>query len=182
MKMKSLFLVLITVLMINTSLKSQHCPFDGAYIIVLHVHAENDMEVIPNLKISLVDSSGNAVISLVLVSGVRVADTLIFWQNPEKTKYKYLADNINPTGPWTLRFWFAENNYVLVTSRIHAGDKIKIEDIDMEDNGGLFASTTMDLSRDYIYPLCTNNNHWDKGEDHGFVKNYAPILIKLTKI
>ncbi len=38
--------------------KAQHCGFDGASIIVVHVHQKNDLKTIPNLRITIVNEKG----------------------------------------------------------------------------------------------------------------------------
>jgi hypothetical protein len=123
--MKGIFLSLLIVIM-GSQVKSQHCPFDFANILVVNVHAVNDTSVISNLRITLLDSIGQTVMTQKWGSGEWVDDTLRFWQNPNSTSHSGIMDNNNPMNPRTIRFWFARSNYVLVTGGLLPGEKIRI--------------------------------------------------------
>lgn len=81
----------------------QHCAYDFASIIVVYVHEKDNLNTIPNLKITLVDNEGNAVLD-------HNDKEIVFWQNPQKTISKYNS----PEKAKEIRYPFAKDNYVWV--------------------------------------------------------------------
>jgi hypothetical protein len=59
--MRLIFLALL--LSAQQIMQAQHCGYDGAYILVVHPHAANDTTLIPDLKITLLDSVGKPIIT-----------------------------------------------------------------------------------------------------------------------
>lgn len=175
-----LILFLFFLLMSNTA-RSQHCPYDGAYIMVVEITAKGSSKVIPNLNITLLDSLGETVLREKWANGKWIGDTLKLWQNPQKTTHSGIIDNENPMNPWSIRFWFAENNYVLVTGMKLPGTQLKIEDVDGEKNQGQFETKIIHLPDFVLFPLCTGQSQWDRGEELGFVKDYQPIKVELKE-
>lgn len=161
--------------------EAQHCPYDYQAIIVLDVRCDTSGFTIPNLKITLLDTKGNTLMTNNYNGNTWETDTAFFWVNTETTSFKGVIDNENPWEPWHTRFWFANDNYVLVCPRSadYKGWKIKITDADGKENCGKFKTVIYDLKKDYIYPLCTEFSMWDLGPDHGFVKNYSPMRVIL---
>lgn len=164
------------------SLKAQHCPFDNAYIMVVNITSDEDTLVIPNLKVTLLDSLGNTVFYQKWDGGTWKEDTLKLWQNPKKTSHGGIIDNENPMNPSSIRFWFANDNYVFVKGSELPGIQLKIEDVDGNENKGHFRIVIVNISDESLYPLCTAFSSWKFGEKYGFVKNYKPISIKLARI
>ena len=116
--MTRLFILTIFLLLLTpTTVKSQHCPFDFSYIIVITVHEKDSIKNIPNLRITIVDSLGNPITETTYKDGLPIADTLTFWQNPNKTTFMGYIDNENPADHAQINFPFAKDNYVFVCDR-----------------------------------------------------------------
>jgi hypothetical protein len=159
---------------------AQHCPWDYSKIIVLRVTGTSN-EIIPNLKITVLEASGAPVFVANYIGNTWVQDTLRMYKNPDKTTHKGYIDNENPLKEGSIRFWFANDNYIAVS---HFGNeiKLKIEDTDGQKNGGKFADTIVALNSKDIYPLCNHFSDWDLGPEHGFVKGYEPNQVKLQLV
>ncbi len=179
--MKRIILVIIIFFGGVSVVKAQHCPFDGALILVSEIYSDTDSIVIPNLQVTLLDTLENVVLEQKMKDEVWKTDTLKFWQNPKESKHSGIIDNIRPENPWTLHFWFAADNYVFITGNKLRISKIKIEDIDGNENGGDFQTQIINLTKNDFYPLCTGISQWDLGEKYGFVKDYKPIRVELKK-
>lgn len=171
---KYIIIYSIAFFLVNGSVNAQHCPYDGTFIMIVEITSENDSLVIPNLEVTFLDSLGNKVVDW-------TSDTLKLWQNPKETSHSGTIDNENPMNPWSIRFWFATDNYVFVTGRKLPGIQLKIEDIDGDENGGHFQTKIINLAQNNLYNLCTNFSDWDQGDEYGFVKDYKPIKVKLNK-
>lgn len=152
--MKLIIPIIITFYLLTGDVNAQHCPYDGSYIAGIRAISAIDTSIISNLKITKYDVNG---------------DSLSFWPNGGLDR----TDKLLPPGKRPLRFWFAKNNYVLVSGHFSEGGKIKIEDIDGDENGGHFETIIIDLDTKDIYPLCTNSPTW-KG-------NFKPIIVNLVK-
>ncbi len=176
--MKILFPIIVSLTLLSQMvLKAQHCQFDLVRVIVLSVYADSDTNIVPNLKITLLDSLGNTIFTN--WDSKADVDTLKFWRNV-KGGGKDKVENRNPWwNPNT--YWFANNNYLIVGGEwlLKQSRKIKIED--GEDNGGYFETKTVDLAETDLYPLCTGRSHWTKGEKYGFVEGFKPIEVRLKK-
>ncbi len=111
------------------------------------------------MEITLLDSVGRVATRKNSIPGKLVTDTLKFWQNPVLITYSGIIDNENPMNTLKVRFWFARDNYVLVTTwDVYGATKTKIDDIDGEKNGGHFETTLVDLTKDDIHCLCTDQS------------------------
>jgi hypothetical protein len=161
--------------------QAQHCAFDLAYIIVVHVQSAEDSSLIEGLKITIADSSGRSVVSHHPAEHHCLDDTLRFWENPVKTTHCPTINDQHPMEPWTIRFWFAKNNYVYVTGPTPPGAFIKIEDPDGNAHGGSFETMTTALSKTELYPLCSLYSQWRNGAAYGFVEDYKAICVRLIK-
>lgn len=168
---------------------------------VVKVTSEEDTLLIPNLKITLLDTLDNTVIIPENWSWNEwPSDTLQLWQNPPKTTHSGRINNQYPMNPWFIRFPFAQDNYVLVTWKLPGtqvksvdhlpvwklpGTRLKIEDIDGDKNGGHFQTVVLPIDSNHLYRLCSRDSNWQdgwmNGEDHGFVEDYQPIEVKLHK-
>ncbi len=179
-EMKSLFLLFSSFFLLTGTVHAQHCPFDYAHILVVDVSAEGDSISIPNLHLTLLDSTGETVMTERWTGDRWEAQPIQLWQNPSSTTHSGLIDNNNPMNPWTIRFWFAEDNYVLVTGHTLKGAQLKIEDLDGKENQGAFSTTTIALSDTSLYSLCTGRSNWDRGEEWGPLKDFHPVQVKLT--
>lgn len=159
---KKLIILLISITLYSNA---QHCPYDLSGIIVLNIHSKNSTAIIPNLKITLLDSLNNVVMANFWrkekhKGGNFVKDTLKFWQNPSKTTFGGYIDNNNPADDTRIRFPFAKENYVLVGGydfKIQ-NYKIKIEDVDGRKNQGRFKTTIIRPKQIKVYSLCGKYN------------------------
>jgi hypothetical protein len=182
--MKQLFFILIFIALSGSWLNAQHCPYDAEGLIVVNIHVRGDTSIIAALKVTLVDSLGLSVMTPEWDFSKFLNDTLKFWQNPAKTTFKGKIDCNNPVDPTRVRFPFANDNYVLMCPVCFEAEKykMKIEDIDGEENGGHFATVILQLKKGDIYPLCgTYNlkNYPDEYDGQNF--KYKPIEIKLKR-
>ena len=172
---KLFFLLLL--LSVQQIVQAQHCGYDGAYILVIHPHAQNDTTLIPNLKITLLDSVGKPIITTQTWDGHKyIPDTSTFRLNPQTN-----ADLGKPNYLSIMRFWFAKNNYVCYLFCQPAPAKIKIEDTDGEKNRGNFKTQIININQSNFFPLCSNFSSWMHSPQSGFVKNYKPIDTTLQK-
>lgn len=171
---------LFGLLLLSTPLFSQHCPFDGAYILVVEVEDSLSGERIPDLKISFLDSLGERITHQVYRKGGWEDDTLWMWMNPDSTSHCGIIDNNHPMNPWSIRFWFAESNYVLVWGADLPGSQILIEDLDGSQNGGQFKTRIVALGTENLYPLCTGHSNWDYGPEGGFVEGFQSLKVYLS--
>jgi hypothetical protein len=177
MKKQLRLFFLLLLLSMQQIIKAQHCGYDGAFILVLHVQSDKDTTLIPNLKIMLFDSAGKPIITTQTWDGQHYKpDTATFKLNPQTE-----ADLKNPNYLSILRFWFAKNNYVCYLFCKPAAAQIKIEDIDGEKNRGNFKTQLVNISQNDFYPLCSNYSSWMHSPQSGFVKNYKPLQVRLQK-
>lgn len=172
--MKKLFFLFLLISFVP--LRAQHCAFCGAMINVLKPVAEGDSVAISGLKISFLDSVGQPVMESSWQQGAWVEDTLWMWQNPPRTTFRGYIDNENPLQPRKMRFWFAEDNYVLM------GLRMEIHSILIEDPKGRFESKELSVMGLESYPLCSSFSSWDLPmENRSFVKGYSPLLVELKR-
>ncbi len=164
-------------------LAAQHCPYDYESVIVLDVRCDVDSQTIPGLKITLQNANGNVIMSSSYNGTTWETDTSFFWLNTDTTTFSGVIDNKHAWSPWKTRFWFADDNYVLVCPRAstYKGWKIRIEDVDGKNNCGKYRTTVLDVSSQFVYPLCTAFSYWDMGAKYGFVKDYKPYLVELMR-
>jgi len=180
--MKHLLFLLIFLAFSDILLNAQHCPYDAEGLIVINIHAKGDTSIIPALSITLLDSLGHTIMTPEWDFSKYLSDTLKFWQNPAKTTFKGKIDCNNPVDPTKVSFPFANNNYVLMCPVcFRAGKyKLKIEDIDREENGGHFDTIILQLKNEDIYPLCGTYKMKIYPEEYNGQKfNYKPIDVTL---
>lgn len=156
---------------------AQHCPFDFSWIIVVEAR-DTTGQTIPDLRITLLDSLQQPVKYSRWTGRNWIEDTLRFWLNPPKTTGNRRIDNENPMEPEHIRFWFARDNYVVVTGLYH---KIRRYILVEDTVNGRYAPAIIPITPEYCYPLCGSYSHWDLGEKYGFVKNYKPLHITLEQ-
>ena len=175
--MKKLFLFL-ALISLSPSF-AQHCPYCGRFIQVLKPVAPGDSMAISGLKITITDSLGAPIQSEAWRDGRWQDKPLMMWQNPSFTTFKGLIDNNNPLEAEKVRFWFAEDNYVI--DRLLMGSYwIVIEDVDGPQNGGEFKTLKIPIEEIQSFPLCTYNSTWDSPySNRYFVKDYAPLVVEL---
>ncbi len=101
--MKNIIILTLAICFSFIKAQSQHCAYDSASIIVVSIHDKDSLNNIPNLKVTLVDSSGNAVLD-------SYNNEIVFWQNPKKTISEYNS----PKNAKEIRYPFAKDNYVYV--------------------------------------------------------------------
>ena len=134
---KYLFILFI---FITFYVKAQHCPYDYAAIIVLHITDSTSDENIKNLRITLLDIDKKPIVLEEWTGKQMAFDTTNFWQNPDSTTAKGYIDNEHPFQTTKVRFWFAKDNYLWVCDRSYPIEKcfIKIEDRDTKRKGGKY--------------------------------------------
>ena len=177
------YVVVVFVVLSAVVAYAQHCPFDGAGIIAIRPLEESSSTIIPNLRITLLDSVYNVVFGTELRDGAWVTDTVEFWQNPQKTTFRGYIDNANPADGRRIRFPFARDNYVWVCSdRFPAGRYyVQIEDIDGKENGGAFKTLVLSLRNDDVYTLCSTydeEEYPESGEGRRFEAVEITLLSK----
>jgi hypothetical protein len=172
--MKWIYLTLLPLFFFGKKISAQHCEYDYTYIIVLNVQSEAGSGIIPGLKITALDSNNKPIVAIHLGEKKWLTDTLQFLPNQKVT-----TGNQNEK----VRFWFADNNYVLAIGNTYINKirSVRIEDVDGNNNGGLFQTTIVPVNSTNFFPLCTNASRWDLGKKSGFVKGYAPKIIRLKK-
>jgi hypothetical protein len=138
--------------------QAQHCGYDFTSYLVLDVHDEGKKQNIKGLKLSLVDLNGNELINVNnKYSWKNENRPLIFAFNykiDEEVKSKISAENKKER--WF--FPYAKDNYFLSVINSFPADevKVKIEDIDGTENGGLYETQIVDLGFFDLFVLCTN--------------------------
>lgn len=170
------FLITFLFSCIVCTMHAQHCPFDGAQIGVIKVTSASTGKVIDGLKLSIFLPDGQPLTGYALNSR---SDTAVFWQNPNKTTHSGIIDNNHPMAPSTIRFWFAEDNYVFIQGGQYPELTVVVEDTDSLKNGGYFGKQTLHLVKENWYPLCSGYSGWHHGPEFGFVKDYVPVSISL---
>lgn len=177
MKMNRWIIFLITLISTAQMSFSQHCAFDGAYISVLRV-IDADSQSIDGLKIYLLDSNDEVVQHYEYVQNGYKLDTFFFHKNPDSTSFKGYIDNNHPFHPSKFRFWFAEDNYVILN-----GFRDTSYTICITDPAGRFQTKKASIMQLGNFPLCTGMSGWDHGPEHrSFFKDYAPMLIQLNPV
>jgi hypothetical protein len=138
--------------------EAQHCAFCGTDIVLLNIHAKGSSQVIPNLRITLIDSTNTTAMYYHWKKGVYSEDTLFVWQNPSQDSFKGSVDRENFSYPENFRFPFAKSNYmILVSIYSHLRKyKVLIEDVDGKNNHGDFKPSVYYLKKSDIHPLCRN--------------------------
>ncbi len=176
-KMKNLIILTFVIFLAGKKTQAQHCPYDFASIIVVSIHEKDSSKNIPNLKLTLVDSSGNAVLD-------RNEKEIVFWQNPEKTTFEGYIDNNNPAQNEKIRFPFAKDNYVWVCSIYFSLDDyyLKIEKIGDIPQYRLPDYKLIKLYEVDKFHLCDSYKNEDYHKDFGSRRLYKPIEIIIDKI
>ncbi len=139
--------------------QAQHCGYDFTSYLVLNVHEEGVKENIKGLKLTLVDLDGKEVIN---------TNNQYSWKDNDKVlvfSFNYLIDENNqrieqPIEGTKERWFFpyAKDNYFLSIVNTFPADqlKVKIEDIDGNQNGGVFETQIVELNYFDLFVLCTN--------------------------
>ncbi|RRJ89862.1 hypothetical protein EG240_10725 [Paenimyroides tangerinum] len=119
--MKTKLLTFLFLISLSHFAFGQHCAYDFASIIVVTIHEKENLNNIPNLKVTIVDSEGNNVLD-------RNDNEIVFWQNPEKSSTEYN----NFENAKEIRYPFAKDNYVWV-----CGVNFSVEDyyLKIEETG-----------------------------------------------
>lgn len=156
---------IIVVLHLMVSAYAQHCPYDGASIIVLNIYSEDGKNVIPDLTITLLDTNGNPIL--------QKGDALRFWQNTKEPSVR--VGDFNSSNAKEITYWFASNNYVAVVPSTTS----PVGPVLIQDGNGRYETTIAYLPKGSMYPLCTEHSGWDEGEAQGFMEGYKPVGIRL---
>jgi len=169
---------ILGLLFLSSLVSAQHCPFDGAYIFVVEPHGEMDEGVVKGLRISFADSNGLRLVDSYWRENEWQDDTIYMWQNPDSTTHSGIIDNMNPMNPWTIRFWFAERNYVFVSG----GLPYNAHNLVIEDPKGRYQTQTLSLAEVEVFPLCTGQSNWNWGPEGGFVAEYQTLKLNLKAL
>ena len=138
--------------------QAQYCGYDFTSYLVLNVHEEGVNQNIKGLKITLVDLDGTTVIN---------TNNQYSWNNDNKSlqfSFNYqIEDETTSVKTYKLKkerwfFPYAKDNYFLSVVNTFPADqvKVKIEDIDGNENGGLFETQIVDIGYFDLFVLCSN--------------------------
>ena len=162
--------------------KAQHCRWDALAVMVFSVNTQSeDTESLDTLKFTLLDSLGNpSKISYYFEGKEKTMQLAVF-----RNEYNVTCNVRGIPDPHNVRcFWFAKNNYVLVASP-YAFEKgnlfITIEDKGWPGKGAHFEKYTFSPDPDLAFPLCSRYSHWESGPKSGFVEDFKPMKITLSK-
>lgn len=145
------------IILVSSILKAQHCPFDGAAIIVVKVHESGNENTIQNLKLTLIKKKKNKVIKTI--------------ENFPNNAYS---------------FPFLSDEYSLIVGSAFDVENwyLKIESVcEYGDNGWTYFKTTeIKLNENDKYQLCDNFN----SSEYGVVTNsegriYKPVEVILER-
>lgn len=138
--------------------QAQHCGYDFTSYLVLNVHEEATTTNIKNLKLTLVDLDGKELVN---------TNNKYSWSDDKKPLtflFNYRIDEESSTNNnveikkerWF--FPYAKDNYYLSVINSFPADqvKVKIEDVDGKENGGLFETQIVDLGYFDLFVLCSN--------------------------
>ena len=169
-------LIIIVSILITNFAFGQHCAYDFTSIIVVSIHEKNNLNNIPNLKITIVDSDGNKVLD-------RNENEIIFWQNPEQTTFEGFIDNNNPAQNEKISFPFAKDNYIWVCSvNFNLDDYyLNIEEV---NNSPQYRLPDYKLIKFYEvdkFHLCDSYKNEDYQKNFGSRRLYKPIEIIVDK-
>lgn len=158
MKYCFLFFFLFSIAKAQDLSQAQHCGYDFTSYLVFNVHHEGVKENIKGLRLTLVDLEGNELLN---------TNNNYSWSDDKKPLtflFNYRIDedssNQNITQPKKERWFFpyAKDNYFLSVVNTFPADqvKVKIEDVDGKENGGLFQTQIVDLGYFDLFVLCSN--------------------------
>ena len=170
-------LLLFVFLLINVTLNAQHCPFDGAGIIVVNIHSQEDKASISGLEVFLCDSLGNPYEQAPASNGRTHSFDCSFHQNPATTTFRGNIDNNNPAEPRKIRFPFAGDDYVLLCERTYDTYKAYIKVIDPQ--GRFNETSAIKLFPIDVYSLCGNYRDSSYNSSRFYGRIYHPVEIKL---
>ena len=170
--MKTKLYTLVLLLSLSHFVFGQHCAYDSASIIVVSIHEKDNLNNITNLKISIVDNTGNPVLD-------HKEKEIVFWQNPEKSSTEYN----NFENAREIRYPFAKDNYVWV-----CGVNFSVEDyyLKIEEINGARQYRLPDYKLIKLYEvdkfhLCDSYNNVDYRKNFGSQRLYKPIEIIVDK-
>lgn len=176
MKSKTLQTFFIsTLILITTSLYAQHCGYDNAYITVLKITNGQSQSSIPNLKVGVINQyqmrrevkKGQEFLE---------GDTLFLRQNPKVDRVGDYGEKHHPANYTMRRFFFAENHYILLSTRPISDIEVYIESPD-ED---FYESRVVSIDPAYSFPLCSSFSRWNMDQNPSFVTDYRPFEISLA--
>lgn len=170
--MKNQLFILISFILLSGIAFGQHCAYDFTSIIVVSIHEKDNLNNIPNLKVTIVDSEGNKVLD-------RNENEIIFWQNPEQTTFEGFIDNNNPAQNEKIRFPFAKDNYIWVCSVSFNLDDyyLKIEEINDSLQYRLPDYKFIKLYEVDKFHLCDSYRNEDYHKNFGSRRLHKPIEI-----
>jgi len=141
-------LILFTFLAIAAFVQGQHCPFDFAGIIVAHPHALGDTLLVPDLRITLLDTNNLPALDQ---SGQAMYH---FAQNPAAAD-RGMASHAFIKRHRHDQFPFAKNNYVIILpARMDlSGYSIPVQD-EADERSIHYDQTRIPITSNDLYPLC----------------------------
>lgn len=170
--MRQKLIILISFILFSDVAFGQHCAYDFASIIVVSIHEKDNMNNIPNFKISIVDRKGNPVLD-------HKEKEIVFWQNPKKSSTEYN----NFENAREIKYPFAKDNYVWVCGDNFSTDDyyLKVEEINDACQYRLTDYKLMKLYEVDKFHLCDSYNNEDYHKNFGSKRLYKPIEIIVEK-
>lgn len=186
--MRFSLLLLPLAALITTGLHAQHCPFDGAAILVLDVHREGDTSTIPGLHITLHNQNDQPLMTEWWRDDVRERDTLTFWRNVEETTLTSSSGSGFQNYVQHHRYPFARDHYVMVVSAAFPIEQYRlvIEDRDGDAGGGSFGTLILPLTPHDLFPLCGTYDDEvyaefeERRDGRNIRRKYWPITVSLS--
>lgn len=174
MKKIYLFFLLFSTISFSQIINPQHCGYDFISYFVVKVYENGKKQHIKNLRLTIIDSTGNEVINTNnKYSWTNKNLPLVFKENyilnlDEKNKVDYKER-------WY--FPFATDSYLLtIVNTFKAEDfSLKIEDVDQLDNFGFFKTQIIPLYSFNMYVLCTT-------QSKNAVQQFGPKINKPIEV
>jgi hypothetical protein len=139
--------------------QTPHCGFDFTSYLVVNAHENGKNEGIKGLKISLVDLEGNE---------IENNNNKYSWKDASKSLFftqNYLIDQNNEKVTTVVDeskikwyFPYSKDTYFLSIVNVFPVDevKIKIQDVDGDENGGNFETQIIEINAFDLFVLCSN--------------------------
>lgn len=151
--MKNILFVLV--ILFYNSISAQHCPYDGSSIIVLKVHAPDNSNTIPNLKVTLVKKKQDKIVK----SRVYILT--------QTNKFPFLSDEYSIIVGHNFD---TENWYLKIESVCEYGD----------NNYTTLETTEIKITENDKYNLCGNFDSYEYHTGFG-ERDYKPIEVIFRK-
>jgi hypothetical protein len=149
-------------------LMAQHCAFDNVSITVLEIRSSESGKHIPRLKISLLHENLEAVMIDFWEANEWHTKPFLFWENQDSLQHDKQPAN-EP-------YWFADSNYVQVSSRVMNGHYILVE-----DPSGQYETLVYPLGTFEAFKLCSAQSNCQHHNRIRPLENFSTVKITLNK-